>query len=979
MSTGQNPDAFEEQVSRYIVGIDLGTTNCAVAYVDSERKADGIRVIPMLQWVDFGTEERRDLLPSFLYQPLASERQLLVEAGAGKDLTHVVGGLARDRGLQLPGRQVASAKSWLCHDGVDRKSPILPWQSDDDVEKLSPVEASARYLRQIRRNWDATFKSYPLAEQDVVLTLPASFDQVVRQLTIEAAAEAGLKRVLPIEEPQAAFYAWLARHSQNTPAGQAWESLVRSGETILVCDIGGGTTDFTLIRVRETTERDTTQPEATDVNLLEQAAHEVPETLDAAHRRTLSLHRVAVGQHLILGGDNIDLALSKLAEQKLSPQSPLPPRDWDALRQACRVAKETLLGEQPPAAYTVNLPGSGSRLVGGSRRVEIGRDEVEHSVLDGFFPKTRLFDRPAGQQSGFQEYGLPFATDAGITRHLAAFLWDHRHVGRTDAELSELSDVLAAKPDWILFNGGVMTSSQLRTRLVEVVASWFAGQDQCSSEWSPGVLEGESLDKAVAIGAAYFGQVRRGEGVAIEAKLACSYYLQTQGEPPRAVCIVPGAASPGDQFELSEVSFELELGQPVQFPLLYSTTRLADRPGEFVELNPENFCTLPPIRTVLEMSRTRQRQAIPVVIETELTQIGTLQMYCHATGSEHRWKLEFDVRGSTQTDLESSESFATQAGTLDEAAERTAWEVLEQVFVAEGRLQPSKLMQQLAERLQLRRGDWPPSLLRSMWQALMQLQAGRSQSAAHEARWLNLLGYVLRPGYGMAADDWRVAQTWRAVHGKLAFPAVTSRNESLILWRRIAGGFTAGQQLTVYQQIAGPLRGVLDPTRRAKGGGGTAVNELTELLRLVGSLELLPKSEKTQLGRWLLGLLRVKKWASCQSSVLWAIGRLGSRVPTYGPLNCVVDVGEVSNWLVQMCESRVRDPNLALAMMLCSRRVNDRYRDVPDQLRSQVLSKLEELSAPPHYAALVREAGKLASEEANQILGEALPLGLRLA
>ena len=399
---------------------------------------------------------------------------------------------------------------------------------------------------------------------------------------------------------------------------------------------------------------------------------------------------MAVGQHLILGGDNIDLALSKLAEQKLSGQAPLPPRDWDALRQACRVAKETLLGEQPPESYTVNLPGSGSRLVGGSRRVAITRAEVERSVLDGFFPKTGLRDRPAGQQSGFQEYGLPFATDAGITRHLAAFLWDHRHAGRTDSELSELSDVAAARPDWILFNGGVMTSAQLRKRLVQVVTDWFAGQDQIPSEWQPGVLEGESLDKAVAIGAAYFGQVRRGEGVAIEAKLACSYYLQTASEPPRAVCIVPGEASPGDQFQLSELPFELEIGQPVQFPLAYSTTRLADRPGEFVELNSEHFCELPPIRTVLELSRTRQRQTIPVVLETELTQIGTLQMYCHATESEHRWKLEFDVRGSTQTDRENSESTAMQAGTLDEQTEQAAIDVLAEVFGEDGQLKPAE-------------------------------------------------------------------------------------------------------------------------------------------------------------------------------------------------------------------------------------------------------------------------------------------------
>ena len=259
----------------------------------------------------------------------------------------------------------------------------------------------------------------------------------------------------------------------------------------------------------------------------------------------------------------------------------------------------------------------------------------------------------------------------------------------------------------------------------------------------------------------------------------------------------------------------------------------------------------------------------------------------------------------------------------------------------------------------------------------MQFQEGRRQSAAHEARWLNLLGYALRPGYGLAADDWRVAETWRAVHGKLAFAAPSSRTESLILWRRIAGGFTPGQQLTVYQQIAGPLRGVLDPVKRAKGGAGnTNANELIELLRLVGSLELLPNDEKGTLGKWLVDLLAVKKWQSCQSAILWSIGRLGSRQPTYGPLNCVVDANRVASWLTELMRTPKTDPNYALALMLCSRRVGDRYRDVPASCRQKVVQVLEQCDAPEHYVRLVEEGGKLGSEEAAQVLGEALPLGL---
>ena len=977
-------DAFEHQPSRYIVGIDLGTTNCAVAYVDTRPMTAPAQIenFAVQQWIDAGVAEARELLPSFLYQPLSSEQDLL-SGSDQRTAVRAVGCMARDRGLQLPGRQIASAKSWLCHDGVDRRSPILPWQNEDNVEKISPVSASAEILAQIVWAWDRVHPHDPLAEQDIVLTLPASFDQVARQLTIEAAAAAGLNRILPIEEPQAAFYAWLARHAAN------WEQQVAAGQTILVCDIGGGTTDFTLIRVREiSAASEAARAEnSQDGNSSRDRAVESratmssqAETLGPQHRQRLSLHRVAVGQHLILGGDNIDLALARLAEQKLTGGTPLSIRHWDALRQACRQAKETLLGDQPAETATLHLPGSGSRLIGGGQQVELTRQEARACVVDGFFPLCSLDSRPDMQQTGFQEFGLPFARDAAITKHLAHFLWEHRWDGRNPVDNpSSEQELLAARPDWLLFNGGVMSSSQLRTRIISAVAGWFAGQADISADWAPQVLDGERLDLAVARGAAYFGQVRRGSGVEIEAKLACSYYIQTSTQPPRAICIVPGSASPGDHFRLTDQAMELAIGQPVQFPIVYSSTRLADRVGQTIAIDAEHFSNLPPIRTVIQLSGGRRQTTLPVYVETELTQIGTLQMYCHACDTDDRWKLEFDVRGSTQTDHTNLASHGHQAGVVDEHLTQTARNVLERVFAAsDDELKPSRVMSALAESLAMRKNDWPPHLLRAMWSALIDLQEGRRRSPQHEARWLNLLGYSLRPGYGLAADDWRVAQTWRSVHGKLAFAAASSRNESLILWRRIAGGFTAGQQLTVYQQVAGPLRSVLDPQRRQKGAASLSPQELTELLRLVGSLELLPKAEKSQLGDWLLGLLSIKKWSICHGAILWTLGRLGNRVPAYGPLNCVVDAQRVEMWLLVLCRLHGEWPELRLALTLCARRVEDRYRDISLAMRQQVLSRLESLQAPTHAIALVRDGGLLASEETEQMLGESLPLGLTL-
>ena len=965
-----SPDGFETTLSRYVVGIDLGTTNCAVAYIDTTQasSAAAINNFPIEQWVDLGVNARRELLPSFLYQPLAEELTSLA-IGETNSTKRIAGSLARDRGMQLPGRQIASSKSWLCHDGVDRRAPILPWQNEDDVEKISPVSASAELLAHIAHTWDRTHPSQPLAQQDIVLTLPASFDQVARQLTIEAAAEAGLARILPIEEPQAACYAWLARHAEN------WEQQLAPGQTILVCDIGGGTTDFTLIRVRAASSNSSSN-----------------ETLAAEHHAKLSLHRVAVGQHLILGGDNIDLALARLAETKLAAQSSsgsssLSSRSWDALRQACRAAKETLLGAEPPQATSLHLPGSGSRLIASGRQVELRCDEVHACVVDGFFPKCMLGDRPDNQHTGFQEFGLPFARDPAITKHLAAFLWAHRWDGRdvppaadsSKAMLTSPTQLAAARPDWLLFNGGVMASPQLRERLMSTIATWFAGVSDVAADWRPSVLDAERLDLAVARGAAYFGQVRRGHGVEIEAKLACSFYMQTSTEPPRAICIVPGSASPGDKFQLTDQAMELAIGQPVQFPILYSSTRLSDRVGQSVPIEAEHLASLPPIRTVIELSGSRKQASLPVYVETELTQIGTLQMYCHAVDSKERWKLEFDVRGSTQTDHNPLEASANQAGIVDEELIQAADRVLAQTFSEPASIKPAKLKSALSEALQLRTSDWPPHLLRGMWNSLIELQEGRRISPAHEARWLNLLGYSLRPGYGLAADDWRVAQTWRTVHGKLCFAAASSRNEALVLWRRIAGGFTTGQQLTVYQQVAGPLRGVLDPLRRSKGGISLSPQELVELLRLVGSLELLPKSEKSQLGQWLLELLPVKKWTTCQGAMLWTLGRLGNRTPAYGPLNCVVDSERVEQWLNVLIGLRSTAPELSLALMLCARRVDDRYRDVSESTRQSVIARLESMASPSaHAIALVRSGGRLASEEATQLLGEALPLGLTL-
>ncbi len=763
--------------SRYVVGIDLGTTNSAMAYVDTAATQWRVETFGVPQLTAPFVVEPRDTLPSFHYEATAAEARdgALQLPWSEARPTTAVGVFAREEGTSKPGRLIASAKSWLCHAGVDRTAELLPWQGDDDVERLSPVEVTARYLVHLRNAWLARFPACPLAEQDVVITLPASFDEVARELTIAAARQADLPRVMLVEEPQAAFYAWVDRHAA------AWREQVSPGQKILVCDIGGGTSDFTLIRVRAS----------------EQAGD-------------VEFHRVAVGDHLILGGDNLDLTLARYVEAKLTDGGNLPPEQWDVLVRTARRAKESLLGDSPPETLSINLPATGSKLIGGGLQVEVTLREVEQVLVDGFLPQVPLTERPSRRQSGFQDFGLPYAADAGITRYLAAFLEAHRTTGDTPTSTGPSANHHdPARPDIVLFNGGFFASPVLRERLLGVLSSWFSTP---GDPWRPVVLDHERLDLAVARGAAYYGMVRRGEGVGITANLARSYYVGVAGDRPLAVCLAPGSASAGQDYEIDQ-TFALTLAEPVEFPLYVSSTRLVDPPGAVVEVDDAELRPLPPIRTVLDAGRKRESQSVNVRLHAHLSEIGALELSCRDIDSNRSWRLQFDIRSTTQTDIAAHESQAEGEGIVDEQSIEACREAIASVFDGSGHQQPSKLMPALAGALDAAKHKWPTSVLRRMWEILMEFEPGRRSSPQHEARWLNLVGYALRPGYGFAVDDWRVAETWRTVRNRLAHSA--SQAESLILWRRVAGGLSRGQQLTIAEPLLAAVRAL---HRRYTGG-----------------------------------------------------------------------------------------------------------------------------------------------------------------
>jgi hypothetical protein len=607
--------------ARYTIGIDLGTTHCALSYIDTEA-SDGEtaaqQVLQIPQLTGPGAIEERSLLPSFLYLPHADELadgDLSLPWTAAQDFA--AGEFARTRGAATPIRLVASAKSWLCHPGVDRRAAILPAEAPAEVSRISPLTASIRYLSHLRQAWDTAHPDEPFAAQDITVTIPASFDPAARELTAEAAQAAGYPQMTLLEEPQAALYSWIQRS-----AGQ-WRKEVKRGDLILVVDVGGGTTDLSLIAVLE---RD----------------------------GNLELQRVAVGDHILLGGDNMDLALAYGVARKLAAQgTQLDPWQTRALAHACRAAKETLLIDADVDAVPVVVPSRGSKLIGGSIRTEVTRAEVTASLVDGFFPQVSITEHPVSRARGaLTQLGLPYAQDAAVTRHLAAFLTRQR--GAT-AELEgfgeQTDDARFLHPTAVLFNGGVLKSDLIAERVLSIVNDWLAadGAEQAR------LLGGADLDLAVARGAAYYGYVRRGRGVRIRGGTARAYYVAVESampaipgmEPPlQALCLAPFGMEEGTEAALPEQEFGLVVGEPVRFRFFGSSVRRQDAVGTSLDFwGPDELQELEEIEATLPAEGRSPGDIVRVKLHARVTETGTLELEALPVGGSERWKVQFDVRG----------------------------------------------------------------------------------------------------------------------------------------------------------------------------------------------------------------------------------------------------------------------------------------------------------------------------------------------
>jgi molecular chaperone DnaK (HSP70) len=599
--------------NQYVIGIDLGTTNCALAFAlrggDAHEQTE-VALFEVPQLVNPGEVHDEPLLPSFLYLPGPAD----FPAGSialpwDSSPQFVAGILAQKRGAEVANRLVASAKSWLSHAGVDRTAPILPFTAPEGVERISPVEASRRYLEHLREAWDSKKPDAPFIEQQVLVTVPASFDAVARELTLQAAEQAGYQNLLLLEEPQAAFYAWIERHSD-------WRDRVAVGDLILVVDIGGGTTDFTLIAVTEQSGE-------------------------------LALERVAVGEHILLGGDNIDLALARHLEQQLAAKgTKLDSMQLHALWQQCRIAKERLLaGESKKREEPVTILGRGTGLVGGTIKTKLAAEDVERILEEGFLPAVSSQDLPQRRKMGLAEIGLPYAADAAITRHLARFL-------RQQAAQSEHGSVRRgasglAAPTHVLFNGGVLRANVVRRRILDVLNGWLA--EEGLGEVAP--LLGVDLMHSVARGATYYGLARAGRGVRIRGGVPRTYYVGIESSMPavpglrtplKALTVAPFGMEEGTSVDLRGREFGLIVGEPAEFRFFQSAVRKNDPAGALLDDTGDELEELSPVEVTLAAEGSAG-QFVPVTLETVVTETGMLQLWSVARDGR-RWKLEFNVR-----------------------------------------------------------------------------------------------------------------------------------------------------------------------------------------------------------------------------------------------------------------------------------------------------------------------------------------------
>ena len=933
---------------RFLVGIDLGTTNTVVAYceITDNLEQSEVSLFDIDQLIGPGEVVRKPLLPSFRYHPAQgqiSPSDLTLpwenQPVSGDIKNVIVGEWARELGAKVEGRQVSSAKSWLSHQAVDRSSDILPWAGAQDVDKVSPVIASASYLNHIRQAWNYRHPSNKLEDQDVVVTVPASFDETARKLTLEAAELAGLKKIVLLEEPQAVCYDWYARH-QQTAADE-----LKDLPLILVCDVGGGTTDLSLIEAK-----------------FKQSNGSESE---------LALDRIGVGEHLMLGGDNLDLALAHLAESRFNQNKKLTAASLTKLIQQTRKAKENLLSSNAPEEVKITMLGSGSKLLGGTKSIALSKQEVHQIALDGFFPLSEFNEVPDKRRSAVVEFGLPYVADPAVSKHVAEFLTQHQQVSRSALGIED--EKQNAIPVGLLLNGGVFNSDLVTERVTTLLSDWRGAPVT--------VLDNPHPDWSVALGAVAFGKARRGAQLKIGGGAARSYFLhlQEKNKMGKALCLLAKGTEEGHEIRLSGRRFSLTLGEPVRFNLLTSThdtltNNTAIQNGVMVDVDPDLFVPLPPYITTLEGEgaelHANQKERVEVQLACQLTEVGTLKMECvSAEDDTKRWALEFEVRNKQADDNEDVQLHPK----LNECKELVA-----RLYSGNKKSADSKEIKTLAKDLEKKLGkrdEWDFTTLRQLFDAFAQGRKRRRRSEQHEKNWLRLAGFALRPGFGDPTDSWRIEQIWGLYQQNIQFKNHQGWTDWWVFWRRIAGGLNQEQQETILADIAKYLHpGAMKNPQSAKAAQDMGYESM---VRLSASLENLEVEDKVLLATWFLS--KAINHNQFQQAHWWAMGRLASRTPLYGSQHSVIPREQAEQWLPKLLDQNwQKEPMIAFAAVMICRKTGDRLFDISDDYREQVLAKLKQSKVPESWVSLVEEVKELSDSESKRVFGDALPSGLTL-
>ncbi|MBU6951254.1 Hsp70 family protein [Hahella sp. HN01] len=926
---------------KYLVGIDLGTTHTVVAYTDISTGAENAvpKLFEIEQLVAPGELAKKPMLPSFRYHPAPgeiAEHHLQLpwrpQALPGEIDQVVIGEWARELGSKVDGRLVSSAKSWLSHPQVERTADILPWAAAEDVVKVSPLLASASYLHHVRQAWNREHPQDLLEQQEVVITVPASFDEGARSLTLEAARLAGLPEVLLLEEPQAVVYDWCARNKEQA------QSLLQDARLLLVCDVGGGTTDLSLISV----------------------------AAGSGDQGELTLNRVGVGDHLMLGGDNIDLALAHIAEQRIASARKLSAAALSQLIQQTRKAKELLLSPEAPDAASVTVLGGGAKLIGGAKSCELTREEAHHIAVDGFFPLCEFSERPARRRSAVVEFGLPYAPDPAVSKYIAEFLARHEQACRQALKTSETA---AAVPDVLLLNGGVFNSPLLSERAQALLSQWNGAPVK--------LLDNAHPNLAVAFGGVAYGLARKGAQIKIGGGSARSYFLIVEASTDAAadkkfgVCLLPKATEEGEEIRLHGRKFALRIGRPVRFHLASSTGDRTFSAGDLQEMNDDDFIFLPPMVSALSADAEDSGAEVEVELSAVLTEAGALQVECvgiaGGDASPQRWRLDFQLRKQTPVEDSSAQlpaKFAEAAGKI-EAAYSSNKKGGDSI----------KTLRNDLEKLLGKRDQWDMPTLRAVFDKFLEGSKNRRRSAAHERIWLNFAGYCLRPGFGDPLDDWRVQQVWKIYQQGLQFDKEGQLwSEWWTFWRRVAGGLNSEQQQRVYKDAAVYINPAA--LRSRKLVATPAFKSYEDMVRLAAALERLPVETKVEVAKWLLQRLQkpsepVASW--------WALGRIASRQPFHGSAHNVVTAETVSGWLPQLLKQDwKKNQEAAFATVMLSRMSGDRVRDLSEADRKAVAAALKTAKAPAVWVDMVSQVVELDEAETKRVFGEALPSGLKL-